>query len=134
MLLFLYICVMIKVIHKKDSHKYEDVIYVGRGSVLGNPYTSIKNRETLAKFVVDSREESISNFRKYLIEKIKNKDKDICDEMNKIYKKALNGDVYLSCYCSPKSCHGDVIKEIVEFKIDNKGSDESQLSLFSEGN
>lgn len=40
---------MIKVIHKKDTDKYNNVIYIGRGSNLGNPYTSIKNRETLAE-------------------------------------------------------------------------------------
>lgn len=128
---------MIKVIHKKDSDKYEKVFYVGRGSPLGNPYTSIKGRETKAMEVVDSREESISKFRKYLQDCIENKDKDVCDMLNQIYKSAKDGDVYLACYCKPKSCHGDVIKEFVDKKLSQKNvptNKGTQLTLFGEIN
>ncbi|MEK6829388.1 MAG: DUF4326 domain-containing protein [Nanoarchaeota archaeon] len=124
---------MIKVIHKKHSKKYENVFYIGRGSPLGNPYTSIQGRETLAKFVVSSREESIELYRTYLLECIEKKDKEVCDMLNSIYKLAVDSDVYLSCYCSPKSCHGDVVKEIIESFIKKKNelnNDGIQLSLF----
>ena len=30
----------------------------------------------------------------------------------------LSGDVNLVCFCKPKSCHGDIIKMIIENKID----------------
>lgn len=125
---------MIKVIHKKDADKYDNVIYVGRGSVLGNPYTSIQGRETLAKYVVSSREESIQCFKEYLIKKLENKDEKICNKMNDIYKFSLSGDVYISCYCKPKTCHGDIIKEIIDSKIKEKSqpnnSEATQLNIF----
>lgn len=123
---------MIRVIHKKEADKYENVIYIGRGSVLGNPYTSIQGRETKAKYIVSSKEESIENFKNHLLECIEKKDKEVCDMLNKIYKLSLEGEVFLSCYCKPKSCHGDIIKEIVESKIEKKESQKSgtQLNLF----
>ena len=39
------------------------------------------------------------------------------DELNKLWKAAKNGDINLVCYCSPKSCHGDTIKTIIEQKL-----------------
>jgi len=113
---------MITVIHKKNIDKYDQVFYIGRGSSLGNPYTSIKGRETKAKYIADSREESISKFREYLEDCIENKDKKVCDMLNRIYKAALHTDVCLACYCKPKSCHGDVIKEIIDEKLAQKKS------------
>lgn len=128
---YLYICNMIKVIHKKDKDKFNNVIYIGRGSVLGNPYTSIQDRETKAEFVVDSRKESIQAFKEYLLKKIEEKDEEICNTMNEIYTLATQGDVYLACYCRPKkTCHGDVIKEIVELKL-NPPKEDNQLDLFN---
>jgi len=127
---------MIKVIHKKDSDKYDNVIYIGRGSALGNPYTSIQGRETLAEFVVGSRKESIECFRKYLINSIKEKDEKVCRSLNEIYSLALEKGVCISCYCKPKSCHGDVIKEIIESKITEKTQPARdngiQLNIFDE--
>ena len=120
---------MIKVIHKKDADKYDNVIYVGRGSVLGNPYTSIQGRETLAKFVVDSRQESIQCYKEYLLKCIEDKDEKVCNLLNDIYLLSLDGNVYLACYCKPKSCHGDVIKEIVDSKF-KKEPEDNQLNLF----
>lgn len=123
---------MIKVIHKKDTDKYDNVIYIGRGSELGNPYTSIQSRETKAKFVSSSRKESIESFRKYLIKSIEEKEKKVCSMMNHIYTLAMRGDVYLACYCKPKSCHGDVIKELIESKFpEEEEDDDSQLDLFN---
>lgn len=108
---------MIKVIHKKYSHIYNDVVYIGRGSPLGNPFTSIQDRNTKAKFVVKNRTESIRMFEDYLTNQILSKNKDICDYLNFIYLKSKNGNVSLSCYCSPKKCHGDVVKKIIDSKI-----------------
>lgn len=103
-------------IHKHPYDLPEDV-YIGRGSPLGNPYTSIQNRKTKAQFVCSSREESVAKFKEYLLRKIEQKDKNICDTLNKIYLLAIKGDVNLVCFCSPKKCHGDVIKEIIEEKL-----------------
>lgn len=122
---------MIKVIHKKYKDKYDNVFYVGRGSELGNPYTSIQDRETKAEFVVESRKESIECYQGYLEKTIENKNIDICNILNKIYLLSLKEDVYLSCYCKPKSCHADVIKEIIDSKLPGeKKENDNQLRLF----
>jgi len=122
---------MIKVIHKKDKDKFDNTIYIGRGSVLGNPYTSIQGRETKAEFVVDSRKESIQCFKDYLLKKIDEKDEEVCLMMNEIYTLSKQGEVCLACYCRPKkTCHRDVIKEIVDSKTSIQIKD-GQLGLFN---
>lgn len=111
---------MIKVInkHKHISNNTSVDFYIGRGSPLGNPYTSIQDRKTKAEFVCSSREESISCYKEYLTKKISKKDKLICDKLNKIYLTAKSGkDVNLICFCKPKPCHGDIIKELIESKL-----------------
>lgn len=74
--------------------------------------------KTKAEFHCETREEAISNYEKYILNKIKNKDPKICSELNRIYSMVLSGDVNLVCFCKPKSCHGDIIKMIIENKID----------------
>lgn len=108
---------MIKVINKRIEDYIVGSIYIGRGSPLGNPFTHISNKETKAEFICDSREIAMNCYEAYLMVKIKSRDKVICDELNRVYKKALKGDVYLLCYCKPKSCHGDIIKKIIDSKI-----------------
>lgn len=102
---------MITVVNKYKHIPTENDIYIGRGSILGNPFTSIKNRTTKAKYICDSREESVNSFDQYLARKIAEKDEVICNELNKIYKMK---EVNLVCFCKPKSCHGDVIKDVIE--------------------
>ena len=101
---------MIKVVNKYKHTPTENDVYIGRGSVLGNPFTSIKDKTTKAEFISDN---PIEDFQKYLEEKIAQKDKKICDELNRIYKME---EVNLICFCKPKPCHGDVIKEIINSK------------------
>lgn len=104
---------MITVVNKYKHTPTENDVYIGRGSVLGNPFTSIKDKATLAQFVCDSREDSVESFRKYIEEKIASKDKKICDELNRIYRME---SVNLVCFCEPKLCHGKIIKDLIESK------------------
>ena len=108
---------MIKVVNKKTHIPTEQDVYIGRGSVLGNKFTHITMKETKAEFIVGSRSEAIQKHKEYLTEQIKNKEKDVCDELNRIWKLAKEGDVNLACYCFPKKCHGDFIKSIIEQKL-----------------
>jgi len=107
---------MITVVNKHRHVPTENDEYIGRGSCLGNPYTSLMIK-TKAKYVCESREESIKKCDFYLREKIRLKDPEICAALNKIYLKAKKGDVNLVCFCAPKSCHGDIIKKIIEEKL-----------------
>lgn len=109
---------MICVVNKHTHIPTQNDVYVGRGSVLGNPYTSIQNQQTKAQYVCSTREESITSFYQYIQDKIKQKDKVICDELNRIWKLAKSGqNVNLVCYCTPKSCHATIIKKILESKL-----------------
>jgi tryptophan synthase alpha subunit len=42
------------------------------------------------------------------------------DELQRIKNLAEKQDVNLVCFCAPKSCHGDIIKEIIELFIKEK--------------
>ncbi len=76
------------------KHPDKDYVYIGRGSPFGNPFK-------LGKY---TREEALEKFRHYFYEyALKNED----------YRDAvlaLKGKK-LGCFCKPKSCHGDIIKE-----------------------
>lgn len=102
---------MIKVVHCKVE---SDCEYIGRPSPLGNPFTH-KRGTTKADFVVASREEAVREYKKWLINKIIQKDKAVIDELKRLKRIAIKkGELKLGCWCAPKACHGDVIKEILE--------------------
>ena len=108
---------MIKVKNKHKSKPEPNDIYIGRGSALGNPFTHLDLSETKAEYKCNSRDEAISNYESYIKNKIKEKDFKICRELNNIFLLAIKQDINLVCYCSPKSCHGDIIKKIIEEKL-----------------
>ena len=94
--------------HKKTDHDY----YVGRPSVLGNPYTHLQDSRT-AKYIVDDRETAISLYKDYFYDNLHT------DAFQNEIKKIIeiydeHGEVNLCCWCKPKSCHGDYIKEYID--------------------
>jgi len=107
----------ILVVNKNVHAPTSTDIYVGRGSVLGNPYTSKDLATSKAIYQVNSKEEAIRSYREYLSVNIATGNNAICDELNNIYTMALKGEVHLVCYCKPKDCHGDIIKDIVTAKL-----------------
>lgn len=84
----------------KNKEGYD--VYIGRGSKWGNPYTHISNKKTKAEFIVGSRKESIEKFKEYLLN-----NEELMSALPELKGKRLG------CYCKPKSCHGDVIVELV---------------------
>lgn len=71
-------------------------VYIGRGSIWGNPFSH--RQGTAARFVVGSRKEAIDSYEAYLLDN---------DElMARLVE--LKGKV-LGCWCSPLTCHGDVL-------------------------
>jgi hypothetical protein len=93
---------MTRLVH---CNKEEYDVYIGRPSKWGNPYTHIADKETLAEFIVETREEAIAKYSDY----IKNKP----ELMNALCE--LEGKV-LGCWCSPKSCHGDILIQLLTQK------------------
>lgn len=87
----------------KNKESYD--IYIGRGSKWGNPFTHINDRETKAEFVVGSRGESIEKYREYIMNK-----PELLNSLHELAGKRLG------CFCKPKSCHGDILVELIESK------------------
>ena len=89
----------IKVVHCKRE-PYD--VYIGRGrcpktgrpSKWGNPFVIGRD---------GTREEVINKYRQYVLHN---------DELLKSLHE-LKGKV-LGCWCAPKPCHGDILKEMVE--------------------
>ena len=108
---------MIHIVNKYKHKKTTNDIYIGRGSCLGNPFTHLDTNDTKAQFKCESREEAITSYENYLKDKISSKDIEICRELNNIFLLAQKNDVNLVCFCKPKSCHGDIIKKIIEERL-----------------
>lgn len=97
---------------KEDHSTSRNNYPIFRPSVLGNPFTHIKNGRTKAMYVVRDRDEAIDRYSDYF-DIMYGSNKAFTSIIDEIYEKYKNGeDVYLECYCKPpQRCHGDVIVE-----------------------
>ena len=98
---------MIKVVNKK--HFKGKGIYIGRPGCLGNPFII---------GVHGNRDKTVERYGPYIKKACYNNrnpwEKDIRKEMDRIIELSKEEDGNLICWCAPKRCHGDVIKEMVE--------------------
>jgi hypothetical protein len=89
------------VVHCKNDD-YD--IYIGRPSKWSNPFTHIKDKNTLAKYIVKNRKEAIEAYREW----ITNGDGQyLLKDLHELKGKTLG------CWCKPKACHGEVLVELV---------------------
>ena len=80
--------------------------YVGRPSPLGNPFKLERESDRES-----DRESVIERYEVWLREKIRIRDRLVCDELNRLYKIVRDSGVLeLVCWCAPKRCHADVIR------------------------
>jgi len=93
----------IKVVNKKKHQETSNDVYIGRPSKWGNPFSHLPN--SIAKYKVTSREESILKYEQWI--------KTQPHLMNSLPE--LKGKI-LVCWCKPLSCHGDILKKLVENK------------------
>ena len=99
--------------HTDDINNYP--IY--RPNILGNPYTDIKDKQTLAKYVVSNRDEAIERYSHYF-DVMYSGNKEFRRVVDEIYEKYKRGEeVYLECYCKPLPCHGDVIAKKMQQRL-----------------
>lgn len=68
-------------------------IYIGRPSKWGNPFKD------------GTRKQVIEQYRKYILS-----NKELLDSLDELEGKVLG------CWCKPKSCHGDILVELIEKK------------------
>lgn len=69
-------------------------VYIGRPSKWGNPFTIGKD---------GNRQEVIEKYRKYILS-----NQELLDSLEELRGKVLG------CWCKPKSCHGDVLLDLLE--------------------
>lgn len=89
-----------KVVHCKKE-KFD--VYVGRPSKWGNPFTHIKDKQTKAQFLVNTREEAITKYREWILTQ-----PELINSLHTLKGKTI------ACWCKPQSCHGDVLLELIE--------------------
>ena len=92
---------MITVVNKRTHIPTEYDVYIGRGSLVGNPFTHMKGK-TKAQEIVLSREEAIEKYKEW----IEKTDFLLDDTIHELKGKDL------VCWCSPLPCHGDILLEI----------------------
>lgn len=88
-----------KVINKHHNLSYD--INIGRPSKWGNPFSHMDN--TKAEYKVDTREEAVEKYREWILNQ-----PHLLADLHELKGKTLG------CYCKPKSCHGDVLVELVD--------------------
>ena len=80
-------------------------VYIGRPSEWGNPYSHIRDKKTLAEFVVSTREEAISKYRDWILQQPQ-----LLEKLESLRGKRLG------CWCKKEphiTCHGDVLVELL---------------------
>ena len=112
---------------QKDSH------YIGRPSVLSNPFIEANKSSKFSPTKVLTRDDACEAFDEYFYDKIRDNDANILKELCTIHKKGKQrGVVKLGCFCRPMfRCHGDTIKKFI---LDNYDLLEELSVQFEEGN
>lgn len=110
---------MIKVVNKKYHTPTEYDYYIARPSPVGNPFTHKKSKYKDV-IVVETRDDAIDMYKEWLEFKIKDGDQDVINELDKLMKFYIDkGKINLVCWCKPKRCHGDIIKDFMDKKLKN---------------
>ncbi len=78
-------------------------VYIGRGTLLGNPFT----------VQMYGRENAIEMYQEWLRKQYKAQN-NVYQELMKLAKMAKKEGLVLICHCKPESCHGDVVKRAIE--------------------
>jgi len=103
-----------RVVNRRWTQDYD--VYVGRGSIFGNPFTHLysslrtfripdANGEltTVPVVTVTSREEAIERYRAWVVQQ-----PGILRQIPKLKGKVL------ACYCVPEACHAQVLAEMAD--------------------
>lgn len=109
--------VMIYIYNRRTETHNKNDFYIGRGSVLGNPYSHIKDRKTKAIYEAKDRDDAIDKYSHYF-DLMYGSNKAFTQAIDEIFEVYKSGDdVFLGCFCKPLRCHGDVIKEKLEKRL-----------------
>ena len=91
-------------------HSNPDSEYIGRGSILGNPFpiTPTQSRDVVCdRYEKDFYRRLMTDDGKYGSHY---ECSDFINELRRLFKKGKEqGYLKLGCFCSPQRCHGDTI-------------------------
>ena len=91
-------------------HGTQDGVYIGRPSPLGNPYTVFSPRDR--DFVCDLYED-------WFVDRVQKDDPAVMAELVRLHQTGKqHGYLKLQCYCAPRRCHGDTIKDFIDNNYD----------------
>lgn len=82
-------------------HKVPYDVYIGRGSIWGNPFSHMSN--TKADFKVATRDEAVESYRDWI-----QTQPQLLAQLPKLKGKVL------CCFCKPQACHGDILAELAD--------------------
>ena len=88
-----------KVVNK--YHKVDYDIYIGRGSIWGNPFSTKDSKYSVNR--VDTKEEALLRYEQYILSR-----PELCMKLKELEGKTL------ACFCKPKDCHGDILVKLIE--------------------
>lgn len=103
--------------HNDDFTSKPNNYYIGRGGILGNPFTHNGVRSCFKTLSFKTREEAIEAYDKYF-DAMYGTDDDFTKAIDEIYEHYKNGeDIYLQCFCKPLPCHGDIIADKLQRRL-----------------
>lgn len=108
-----------------NKHHGEEGEYIGRGSPLGNPFS---HQDVPGTYKCNTRGIAVSSYRYWLMDRIKERDTTVTDELDRLAHLAMKGPLKLQCFCAPKECHGDIIAATLKDAIEEHLSTASDSS------
>ena len=94
---------VVTVVNRRD-YTGKDAHYVGRPTVLGNPFTVKQHGHGVC----------IEMYKNWLNLQYFTNNQAVIRELMKLAKELKdNGEIMLSCWCAPNPCHADVIGEAI---------------------
>lgn len=87
------------VLNKHHGNIPKDAIFIGRGSIWGNPFPITE---------IDTRDIVVEKYKRWLRHKILTRQITL-EQLASLHNKDF------VCYCSPKACHGDVLEKAAKW-------------------
>jgi len=95
--------------YKTDPAKLDDIVVnIMRPSPLGNPFKG-------------DRYETVPKYRKWLWSEIEKKEL-VWNMLTDLANESKSMDVYLVCCCAPLPCHGDIIKNAINWILEGENN------------
>lgn len=100
-------------VHLGNKKLGDEGEYIGRPSPLGNPFPARTEED---------RDDAIEKYQVWFFQKIDEGDERVVRELEKLLELARRPDgVVLLCWCYPKRCHGEIIKEVLHIMDELEG-------------